>query len=64
VDWGAIARREGVTVEQAQEVALAANLQHRILEPEELTGMVSLLVSAEGGGITGQVLSVDGGYGV
>ncbi len=64
MDWAAIAKREGITVEQAQEVALSANVQHRILEPEELTGMVSLLVSDEGAGITGQVISVDGGYGI
>ena len=64
VDWAAIARRQGVDVDTAQAVALAANAQHRILEPEELTGMVSLLVSKEGAGITGQVISVDGGYGI
>jgi NAD(P)-dependent dehydrogenase (short-subunit alcohol dehydrogenase family) len=64
VDWRAIATRQGVAIEAAQAVALAANLQHRILEPEELTGMVSLLVSDQGAGVTGQVISVDGGYGV
>jgi len=64
VDWAAIAARGGVTVEEAQAEALAANLQHRILEPEELTGMVALLAGDEGAGITGQVISVDGGYGV
>ena len=40
------------------------NLQERVLEPEELTSMAVLLASADGGGITGQVISVDGGYGV
>jgi NAD(P)-dependent dehydrogenase (short-subunit alcohol dehydrogenase family) len=64
VDWDAIAARQGMTLEEAQADALGANLQHRILEPEELTGMVSLLASDEGAGITGQVISVDGGYGV
>jgi NAD(P)-dependent dehydrogenase (short-subunit alcohol dehydrogenase family) len=38
------------------------NLQHRILEPQELTGMATLLAGPDGGGITGQVISVDGGY--
>ena len=38
------------------------NVQHRVLEPEELTGMATLLASDEGAGITGQVISVDGGY--
>jgi NAD(P)-dependent dehydrogenase (short-subunit alcohol dehydrogenase family) len=64
VDWDSIAEREGVSIQDAQSVALAANVQHRILEPEELTGMVSLLVSEQGAGITGQVISVDGGYGI
>jgi enoyl-[acyl-carrier-protein] reductase (NADH) len=43
-------------------VAHRDNVQHRVLEPEELTGMATLLASAEGAGITGQVISVDGGY--
>ncbi|MFA5885725.1 MAG: SDR family NAD(P)-dependent oxidoreductase [Acidimicrobiia bacterium] len=64
IDWEAVAARQGVSVVEAQGVALAANLQHRILEPEEITGMISLLVGDEGGGITGQVIGVDGGYGV
>jgi 3-hydroxybutyrate dehydrogenase len=64
VDWNSLARREGISVDEAQEVALAANVQHRILEPEELGGLVSLLVSDEGAGITGQIMSVDGGYAV
>jgi NAD(P)-dependent dehydrogenase (short-subunit alcohol dehydrogenase family) len=62
VDWDAVARRQGITVAEAQAVALASNVQHRILEPEELTGMISLLAGDEGAGITGQVISVDGGY--
>lgn len=64
VDWEAIAARQGVTVAAAQAGALASNAQHRILEPEELTGMISLLVGDEGAGITGQVIGVDGGYGI
>jgi NAD(P)-dependent dehydrogenase (short-subunit alcohol dehydrogenase family) len=64
VNWEAIARRRGVSIEEARAVALSANAQQRILEPEELTPMVSLLVSDEGAGITGQVISVDGGYGI
>ena len=64
VDWEAIAKRQGITLEAAQAGALAANAQHRILEPEEITGMISLLVGVDGGGITGQVIGVDGGYGI
>jgi enoyl-[acyl-carrier-protein] reductase (NADH) len=33
-----------------------------VLEPEELAGMATLLASADGRGITGQVIGVDGGY--
>lgn len=38
------------------------NLLDRILEPEELGPMAALLAAPESGGITGQVISVDGGY--
>jgi NAD(P)-dependent dehydrogenase (short-subunit alcohol dehydrogenase family) len=52
-------------LDRAPEEALARaeteNAQHRILEPEELGGMATLLAGPDGGGITGQVLSVDGG---
>jgi 3-hydroxybutyrate dehydrogenase len=64
VDWQAIAERQGVSVTEARSVALAANVQHRILEPEEITGMISLLAGDEGRGITGQAIGVDGGYGI
>jgi NAD(P)-dependent dehydrogenase (short-subunit alcohol dehydrogenase family) len=64
IDWDAIAKRSGISVAQAQQSAFDANLQHRILEPEELGGLVSLLAGPDGGGITGQVIGVDGGYGV
>ena len=43
-------------------VGVADNAQHRVLEPEELTGMATLLASDDGAGITGQVITVDGGY--
>jgi NAD(P)-dependent dehydrogenase (short-subunit alcohol dehydrogenase family) len=42
--------------------AEAENVQRRVLEPEELAGMATLLASDDGAGITGQVISVDGGY--
>ncbi|WP_293677665.1 SDR family NAD(P)-dependent oxidoreductase [uncultured Phenylobacterium sp.] len=38
------------------------NLQHRIVEPDELGPMAVLLASPESAAITGQVISVDGGY--
>ena len=62
LDFEKVAARNGTTVEEAMAVAERDNAQHRVLEPEELTGMATLLVSDEGAGITGQVISVDGGY--
>ena len=62
LDFEAVARRAGTTVEEAVESASSESAQHRVLEPEELTGMATLLASDDGSGITGQVISVDGGY--
>jgi len=62
LDFEAVARRAGTTVDEAIASAEAENAQHRVLEPEELTGMATLLASDDGAGITGQVISVDGGY--
>jgi NAD(P)-dependent dehydrogenase (short-subunit alcohol dehydrogenase family) len=62
LDFEAVARRAGTTVEEAIDSAASDNAQHRVLEADELTGMATLLASDEGGGITGQVISVDGGY--
>jgi enoyl-[acyl-carrier-protein] reductase (NADH) len=38
------------------------NLQRRVLEADELAGMATSLAGDDGRGITGQVISVDGGY--
>lgn len=62
LDFEAVARRAGTTVEEAIESASSDNAQHRVLEADELTGMATLLASDDGAGITGQVISVDGGY--
>jgi len=62
VDFGAIGKRMNMTPEQARDWAGREALQHRVLEPEELAPMAVLLASPEGGGITGQMLNVDGGY--
>jgi NAD(P)-dependent dehydrogenase (short-subunit alcohol dehydrogenase family) len=62
LDWDKVARGKGITPAEARADAERENAQRRILEPEELAGMATLLASAEGGGITGQVISVDGGY--
>jgi len=52
----------GVDGATARSMAENDNLQKRILEPEELGPMAALLASEVSGGITGQVISVDGGY--
>jgi gluconate 5-dehydrogenase len=47
---------------QAAAKAKIHTVQGRVIEPEELVGMAVLLASPAGGAITGQVISVDGGY--
>ena len=62
-DWEAVARRNGgVGPDEARRQAESENAQGRVLEPDELGGMLRLLVSPDGTGITGQELCVDGGY--
>ena len=46
----------------AKAKAEVQTVQGRVLEPGELAPMVTLLASPDGAGITGQVISVDGGY--
>ena len=62
VDFEKLAAAKGVSAAQAEADAHADSAQRRILEPEELAPMAVLLASEAGGGITGQVISVDGGY--
>jgi len=62
LDWDAVAKGRGTSPEEARRTASRESAQNRILEPEELTPLAVLLASDDGGGITGQVLSVDGGY--
>ena len=64
VDWDALAMQWGTDAEGARRKASAENLQNRVLEPDELGPMATLLASSDAAGITGQVISVDGGYGV
>jgi NAD(P)-dependent dehydrogenase (short-subunit alcohol dehydrogenase family) len=64
VDIDAIAKFAKVDVETMRARIESENLQKRILEPEELGPMAVLLAAPESSGITGQVISVDGGYGV
>jgi NAD(P)-dependent dehydrogenase (short-subunit alcohol dehydrogenase family) len=62
LDFERIARRNGTTPEVEEERAAGESLQHRVLEAEELAGMATLLAADDGRGVTGQVISVDGGY--
>jgi NAD(P)-dependent dehydrogenase (short-subunit alcohol dehydrogenase family) len=62
VDLEAMASTRHTTVEVERTRIASENLQKRILEPEELGPMAALLAADESAGITGQVISVDGGY--
>ena len=62
VNFDRIGIAMGVDGDTARASAENDNLQKRILEPEELGPMAALLASEGSAGITGQVISVDGGY--
>jgi NAD(P)-dependent dehydrogenase (short-subunit alcohol dehydrogenase family) len=62
LDFDRIAEARNSTPEIEEAKFAADCLQQRILEPEELAGMATLLAGDDGRGITGQVISVDGGY--
>jgi NAD(P)-dependent dehydrogenase (short-subunit alcohol dehydrogenase family) len=62
VDWEAMGQARGTDAAEAHAWRSAENLQNRVLEPEELGPMAALLAAPESAGITGQVISVDGGY--
>ena len=62
VDFERIARARGTTADREEARAASESLQNRVLDADELAGMATLLASDDGRGITGQVISVDGGY--
>jgi NAD(P)-dependent dehydrogenase (short-subunit alcohol dehydrogenase family) len=62
VDWDVLALGYGTDAAGAKAMAESENIQRRILEPNELGPMAALLAAEESAGITGQVISVDGGY--
>lgn len=64
IDWNLLGAAWNTDAEGAKKRAGAQTLQNRVLEPEELGPMAAMLASPDAGGITGQVISVDGGYGV
>jgi NAD(P)-dependent dehydrogenase (short-subunit alcohol dehydrogenase family) len=57
LEWGGAGGAEA-----ARAKAELLSVQGRLLDPQELVPMAVLLTSPEGAGITGQVISVDGGY--
>lgn len=61
-DWDRLGEMMGVDAATAKHMMEQENAQKRILEPEELGPMAALLAAPESAGITGQVISVDGGY--
>ena len=62
VNVDAMAKARGADAASVRRAIESENLQRRILEPEELAPMAVLLAAPESFGITGQVISVDGGY--
>ena len=62
VDLEAMASTRRTTVEVEKTRIASENLQKRVLGPGELGPMATLLAADESAGITGQVISVDGGY--
>lgn len=64
VNLDLIAAMQKVDVAVVRTRIESENLQNRILEPEELGPMAVMLASEDAASITGQVISVDGGYGV
>ncbi len=62
VSFEQLGAAQGVDAATARKRAEAESAQRRIMAPEELGPMVVLLASDAGAPITGQVISVDGGY--
>ena len=62
VDWNVLGMMMGVSAAEAKRIAESQNIQKRIVEPEELGAMAAMLASDAAGAVTGQVISVDGGF--
>jgi NAD(P)-dependent dehydrogenase (short-subunit alcohol dehydrogenase family) len=62
INWDRLAQSLSTDIEGAKAHLGQDNLLKRVLEPEELGPMAALLAAPESAGITGQVISVDGGY--
>ena len=62
VDWNALGAMMGMSAADAKRFAESQNIQKRIVEPDELGAMAALLASDAASAVTGQVISVDGGF--
>lgn len=62
VDFAQTARHLGITEAEARAYATDRAALRCIMDPEDIAAMALLLASPEGARITGQALSVDGGY--
>jgi NAD(P)-dependent dehydrogenase (short-subunit alcohol dehydrogenase family) len=61
-DFAVIGHAMGVTPAEAEAYAASQCAQNLVLEPAEIAATAAFLASAEAARITGQILSVDGGY--
>ena len=62
LDWNVLSALWGCDAETAKARVAADCIQNRILEADELGPMAVLLASDDAYGMTGQVISVDGGF--
>jgi NAD(P)-dependent dehydrogenase (short-subunit alcohol dehydrogenase family) len=62
VNWDVVGASRGMSAENAKRFAESQNIQQRIVEPDELGAMAAMLSSDAAGAVTGQVISVDGGF--